>query len=63
MTVQAYMLELEIGQWSGFSRKMEIAESFLGPLLTVRSSCLPFQRFDLTPIDASTIRQNVSSGL
>lgn len=29
------MLTLDVGIWSGFKRKMEIAESFLQPLLTV----------------------------
>lgn len=33
--LQAFMLSLEVGMWSGFKRKMEIAESFLQPLLTV----------------------------
>ena len=30
------MLHLDVGQWSGFNRKMESAESFVQPLLTVR---------------------------
>ncbi|KAF7544900.1 hypothetical protein G7Z17_g9585 [Cylindrodendrum hubeiense] len=34
MTHQAMMLHLDVGQWSGFNRKMEIAESFVQPLLT-----------------------------
>jgi hypothetical protein len=34
-TVQAYMLSLDVGIWSGFKRMMEIAEGFLQPLLTV----------------------------
>lgn len=29
------MMCLDLGQWSGFKRKMEIAESFLQPHLTV----------------------------
>jgi len=29
------MLNLDIGFWSGFKRKMELAESFTQPLLTV----------------------------
>ncbi|KAJ4347341.1 uncharacterized protein N0V89_011282 [Didymosphaeria variabile] len=33
--LQAYMLHLGIGLWSGNSRKMEIAESFQLPLLTM----------------------------
>lgn len=39
MTHQAMMLHLDVGQWSGFNRKMEIAESFVQPLLTVSLSC------------------------
>lgn len=35
MTLQALVLHLDIGQWSGFNRKMEIAESFVQPVLTV----------------------------
>ncbi|KAK7420627.1 hypothetical protein QQX98_002621 [Neonectria punicea] len=35
MTHQAMMLHLDVGQWSGFNRKMEIAESFVQPLLTM----------------------------
>ncbi|CAK7207203.1 hypothetical protein SEUCBS139899_010012 [Sporothrix eucalyptigena] len=33
---QAYLLTLDIGLWSGRSRKVEIAESFFMPLLTIR---------------------------
>jgi hypothetical protein len=33
--LQANMLQLDMGLWSGFKRKTELAESFLGPLLTV----------------------------
>ena len=32
------MLHLDIGQWSGFNRKMEIAESSALSLLTVSAS-------------------------
>ncbi|KAK3943196.1 hypothetical protein QBC46DRAFT_307969 [Diplogelasinospora grovesii] len=32
---QSYMLQLDIGIWSGFKRKTELAESFLQPLLTM----------------------------
>jgi hypothetical protein len=32
---QGFLLALEIGLWSGMPRKMEIAESFLSPLLTM----------------------------
>lgn len=34
------MLTLDVGMWSGFKRKMEIAESFCQPLLTVRRKSL-----------------------
>ncbi|KAK3336192.1 hypothetical protein B0T19DRAFT_408804 [Cercophora scortea] len=33
--LQAYMLQLDIGIWSGFKRKTELAESFLQPLMTM----------------------------
>ncbi|KAK2600678.1 hypothetical protein N8I77_010196 [Diaporthe amygdali] len=33
--LQTFMLTLDVGIWSGFKRKMEIAESFLQPLLTM----------------------------
>ncbi|TQN68654.1 Nicotinate catabolism cluster-specific transcription factor [Colletotrichum shisoi] len=33
--LQGYMLSLDIGIWSGFKRKMEIAESFLQPIMTM----------------------------
>jgi hypothetical protein len=33
--LQNLLLELQIGMWSGISRKMEIAESFLQPLMTM----------------------------
>ncbi|KAL1861351.1 hypothetical protein VTK73DRAFT_7126 [Phialemonium thermophilum] len=32
---QAYYIILEIGLWSGYSRKVEIAESFLQPVITM----------------------------
>ncbi|KAJ4506708.1 hypothetical protein HRR83_007765 [Exophiala dermatitidis] len=32
---QAYLIVLEVGLWSGHSRKVEIAESFLQPLVTM----------------------------
>jgi hypothetical protein len=39
--LQTLVLSLEIGMWSGMSRKMEIAESFLQPLVTMlrRGGC------------------------
>jgi hypothetical protein len=33
--VQTLLMSLEIGMWSGMSRKMEISESFLQPLVTM----------------------------
>ncbi|OLN85754.1 C2H2 finger domain transcription factor sebA 2 [Colletotrichum chlorophyti] len=33
--LQAFMLSLDVGIWSGFKRKMEIAESFLQPPMTM----------------------------
>jgi hypothetical protein len=33
--MQAYLLWVSMGLWSGFKRKMEIAESFLGAPVTV----------------------------
>ena len=33
--MRTFLLELIVGMWSGVSRKMEIAESFLQPLVTM----------------------------
>lgn len=33
--VQTLMLSLDIGLWSGIKRKMELAEGFIYPLITV----------------------------
>jgi hypothetical protein len=33
--VRTFLLQLKIGMWSGISRKIEIAESFLQPLMTM----------------------------
>ncbi|KAL1796297.1 hypothetical protein ACET3X_004837 [Alternaria dauci] len=33
--LQTFLLQLKVGMWSGISRKMEIAESFLQPLMTM----------------------------
>ncbi|KAJ2904877.1 Nicotinate catabolism cluster-specific transcription factor [Zalerion maritima] len=33
--LQAFMLTLDVGLWSGFKRKMEIAESFVQPVMTM----------------------------
>lgn len=37
--LQAFTQVLDIGLWSGFKRKMEIAESFLQPIMTVSDPC------------------------
>ncbi|KAI0475949.1 hypothetical protein GGR56DRAFT_665797 [Xylariaceae sp. FL0804] len=34
-SLQAFMLVLDVGIWSGFKRKMEIAESFVQPVMTM----------------------------
>lgn len=39
--LQAFMQVLDIGLWSGFKRKMEIAESFLQPIMTVSDPVPP----------------------
>lgn len=51
--LQAFMLSLEVGMWSGFKRKMEIAESFIQPLLTVGAA-----QHDMTEpdVDADAVR-------
>jgi len=42
--LQNLLLELQIGMWSGISRKMEIAESFLQPLMTMLRRGSRFRR-------------------
>ncbi len=42
--LQAFMLQLETGAWSGFKREMEIAESSLQPLATVSAFYLECRR-------------------
>ncbi|KAL1957491.1 hypothetical protein VTO42DRAFT_5954 [Malbranchea cinnamomea] len=42
--LQAFMLEIEIGLWSGVSRKIEISESFQQPLLTMVRRAGKFRR-------------------
>lgn len=37
--LQAYLLELDVGIWSGIKRKMEIAESHGLPMVTVSLKC------------------------
>jgi hypothetical protein len=41
---QAWLINLEVGLWSGCSRKVEIAESFLQPLLTMLRRNLRFRQ-------------------
>lgn len=50
--VQAYLLWLKIGIWSGFRRKTEIASSFLQPAITMLSWSDAFSKFryrDIVP--------------
>lgn len=46
---QAYLLTLDMGLWSGRSRKVEIAENFFLPLLTIRRRDGSFGRPKPTP--------------
>lgn len=39
--LQAFVMYLDVGMWSGVKRKMEIAESFCQPVLTVSISSSP----------------------
>jgi hypothetical protein len=48
--LQGYMLLLEIGLWSGNSRKIEIAESFQQPISTILRRGGKFRRSSYTPI-------------
>ncbi|KAL4960225.1 Zn(II)2Cys6 transcription factor [Aspergillus stella-maris] len=43
-TMQAYLLWVSMGLWSGFKRNMEIAESFLGAPITMLRRCGSFSR-------------------
>jgi hypothetical protein len=45
--VQAFCLCLDVGLWSGFKRKMEIAEGFAQPVITVRKSASDFSRMTI----------------
>ncbi|KAK7729977.1 hypothetical protein SLS63_006038 [Diaporthe eres] len=49
--LQTFMLTLDVGIWSGFKRKMEIAESFLQPLLTMLRRAGAFS----APADSSAL--------
>jgi hypothetical protein len=48
--LQAFMLHLEIGLWSGNSRKIEIAESFHQPLITMLRRGGKFDRSAYPPV-------------
>ncbi|CAI4214079.1 unnamed protein product [Parascedosporium putredinis] len=48
--LQAFFFTLEIGLWSGHGRKVEIAESFLQPLLTMTRRGNKFRRSAYPPI-------------
>lgn len=54
--LQAYLLQLRLGLWSGNRRKMEIAESHGLPLITVYGSMIPVQIIANPDTDASKIR-------
>ncbi|KAL3440797.1 hypothetical protein BJX65DRAFT_316150 [Aspergillus insuetus] len=43
-TMQAYLLWVSMGLWSGFKRNMEISESFLGAPMTMLRRCGSFAR-------------------
>lgn len=43
--LQAYMLDLDVGLWSGFRRKTEISSSFLQPVATMLSWSGALQKF------------------
>jgi hypothetical protein len=47
---QAYLLYLEIGLWSGNSRKIEISEAFRQPLLTMVRHGGNFHHSDYPPL-------------
>jgi transcription factor-like protein len=52
---QGFLIALEVALWSGYSRKVEIAESFLQPLLTMlrRDNKFKRTRYTETPPDPS----------
>ncbi|TLS27676.1 hypothetical protein PpBr36_05021, partial [Pyricularia pennisetigena] len=53
---QAFMINLRIGLWSGDSRKMEIAESFLQPLLTIIRRAGNLQRSRYPPLNLQVLQ-------
>jgi hypothetical protein len=58
--LQNLLLELQIGMWSGISRKMEIAESFLQPLITMLRRGGRFRRSTWKPTPAPIDNQDKS---
>ncbi|KAK3082188.1 hypothetical protein LTS18_013072 [Coniosporium uncinatum] len=50
---QAFLLQLEIGLWSGSSRKIEISESFQQPLLTMLRRAGRFRRSSYSVINVA----------
>lgn len=44
-SLQAFVISLDIGLWSGFKRKMEIAESFGQPVVAVSFSLDAYRTF------------------
>ncbi|CZR68099.1 uncharacterized protein PAC_17998 [Phialocephala subalpina] len=62
--LQAYMLWLDIGLWSGYKRSMEIAGSFLQPLYTLLIKANAFARsnhrsISIHPGDSAEITESV----
>ncbi|KAH7402666.1 hypothetical protein BKA66DRAFT_507566 [Pyrenochaeta sp. MPI-SDFR-AT-0127] len=57
--VRNFFLQLKVGMWSGISRKMEIAESFLQPLLTMLRRGGRFRRATWKEISPSAEDQGV----
>ncbi|KAI6273548.1 hypothetical protein MCOR14_006276 [Pyricularia oryzae] len=53
---QAFLINLRISLWSGDSRKMEIAESFLQPLLTILRRAGNLQRSRYPPLNLQLLQ-------
>jgi hypothetical protein len=58
--LQNLFLELQIGMWSGISRKMEIAESFLQTLMTMLRRGCRFRRSTWKQVPPSTDEHDAS---
>ncbi|TLD08070.1 hypothetical protein PspLS_10588 [Pyricularia sp. CBS 133598] len=54
---QAFLINLRISLWSGDSRKMEIAESFLQPLLTILRRAGNLQRSRYPPLNLQVLQE------